>query len=556
MMASNPEGLSQFENLVRRDRNHPSVFMYSMGNEEGQANTARGGLILSAMKAVATRHDGSRPVSIAPAGAIGVGGLAVGDVAGYNYMDPAAEEFHKKNPDKPVMGTETVSAVGTRGIYITDRTKGFVSSYDPYTTTGRASAEGWWRFCNAKPWLSGGFIWTGFDYRGEPSPYTWPNISSQYGIIDTCGFPKDSFYYYQSWWTAKPVLHLFPHWNWPGFEGKEIAVWVYSNLDRVELFVNGKSLGAKEVPKDSHVAWVVKYARGSIEARGWKGGKQVMTTRRDTTGSAAKLVMSVDREGVSADGEDVAMFAVEVQDAQGRIVPITDNEVTFRVSGAGKLIGVGNGDPTDHASDKGTSRKAFSGLCMGLVQASKSAGSITVEATSPGLTSASVTIPSKEVKLRPQVAVWTREVPSGPGVTGLWRPVLAAGASSDDFISMLVGVNAVYTLRQDGSTLTGTIEGSGGFFGGDDVPSPIVEGKVDADRVAFKCLNSNFTGALKGDQIELQRTLNLPWETPTRPKEEPGRPAIGPAPDGSDPSVDVTWEVPKSIPVVLHRVEG
>jgi beta-galactosidase len=555
MMSSNSEGLSQFENLVRRDRNHPSVFMWSMGNEEGQANSARGTLILTAMKAVATRHDGSRPVSIAPAGAIGTGGLAVGDVAGYNYMDPGAEEFHKKHPEKPVMGTETVSAVGTRGVYVTDRAKGFVSSYDPYTTTGRASAEGWWRFCNARPWLSGGFIWTGFDYRGEPSPYQWPNISSQYGIIDTCGFPKDSFYYYQSWWTAKPVLHLFPHWNWPGMEGKEIAVWAYSNLDRVELFLNGLSLGAKDVRKDSHVAWIVKYAPGSLEARGWKDGKQVMTTRRDTTGAAAKLVLRADRGGVSADGEDVAMFAVEVQDAQGRTVPITENEVTFRVAGAGKLIGVGNGDPTDHAHDKGTSRKAFSGLCMALVQSSKAAGKITVEATSAGLASSTMTIAAKPVKLRPQVAGWEREVPSGSGVTGLWRPVLASAGPSDDFISMIVGVNTVFTLRQDGSKLTGTVEGGAGFFGGDDVPSPIVEGRVDGDRVAFKSGNSNFTGMLKGDRIELQRSVNLPWETPTPPKEEPGRPAIGPAPDGSDPSIDVSWQMPSSIPVVLHRVE-
>jgi beta-galactosidase len=555
MMSSNSEGLSQFENLVRRDRNHPSVFMWSMGNEEGQANTARGTLILTAMKAVATRHDGSRPVSIAPAGAIGTGGLAVGDVAGYNYMDPGAEEFHKKHPEKPVMGTETVSAVGTRGIYVTDRAKGFVSSYDPYTTTGRASAEGWWRFCNARPWLSGGFIWTGFDYRGEPSPYQWPNISSQYGIIDTCGFPKDSFYYYQSWWTAKPVLHLFPHWSWPGMEGKEIAVWAYSNLDRVELFLNGLSLGAKDVRKDSHVAWIVKYAPGSLEARGWKDGKQVMTTRRDTTGAAAKLVLRADRGGVSADGEDVAMFAVEVQDAQGRTVPITENEVTFRVAGAGKLIGVGNGDPTDHAPDKGTSRKAFSGFCMALVQSSKAAGNITVEATSAGLASSTMTIAAKPVKLRPQVAGWEREVPSGSGVTGLWRPVLASAGPSDDFISMIVGVNTVFTLRQDGSKLTGTVEGGAGFFGGDDVPSPIVEGRVDGDRVAFKSGNSNFTGMLKGDRIELQRSVNLPWETPTPPKEEPGRPAIGPAPDGSDPSIDISWQMPSSIPVVLHRVE-
>ncbi len=553
MMSSNPEGLSQFENLVRRDRNHPSVFMYSMGNEEGQANSARGGLILTAMKAVAQKHDGSRPVSIAPAGAIGSGGLAVGDVAGYNYMDPGAEEFHKKNPNKPVMGTETVSAVGTRGIYITDRSKGFVSSYDPYTTTGRASAEGWWTFCNARPWLSGGFVWTGFDYRGEPSPYQWPNISSQYGIIDTCGFPKDSFYYYQSWWTTKPVLHLFPHWNWSGMEGKDIAVWVYSNLDRVELFHNGQSLGAKEVKKDSHVAWVVKYAPGSLEARGFKDGKQVLSTTRETTGAASKLILTADRNEINADGEDVAMFAVEVQDGQGRTVPVTDNEVVFRVSGAGKLIGVGNGDPTDHASDKGTSRKAFSGYCMALVQSSKNAGNIRIEAASPGLTSASISIAATAVKLRPQLAVWEREVPSGAGITGLWRP--APSGSSNDFISMIVGTNTVFTIHQDGNKLTGTVEGGAGFFGGDDVPTPIVEGSVSGDKVTFKSGDSAYIGTIKGNRLELQRSFNLPWESHAPPKPEPGRPAIGPAPDGSDPSVDTTWEVPSSVPVVLHRVE-
>jgi beta-galactosidase len=280
-----------------------------------------------------------------------------------------------------------------------------------------------------------------------------------------------------------------------------------------------------------------------------------MTTRRDTTGAAAKLVIHADRESISADGEDVAMIAVEVQDAQGRTVPVTDNEVTFRVSGAGKLIGVGNGDPTDHASDKGASRKAFSGFCMALVQSSKTAGNIIIEVTSPGLSSSTVTIAAKSTKLRPQVEVWQREVPSGSGITGLWRPLPVPSGPEGDFISMIVGVNTIFTLSQNGNELMGTVEGGAGFFGGDDVPSPIVEGRVDGDRVAFKSGGSNFNGTIKGDRIELQRSLNLPWETPTRPKEEPGRPAIGPAPDGSDPSSDSTWEVPKSIPVVLRRAE-
>jgi beta-galactosidase len=552
MMSSNPEGLAQFENLVRRDRNHPSVFMWSMGNEEGQANTDKGLHILTAMKAVAADHDGSRPVSIAPIRAIGVGGLIECDVMGYNYMDPGAEAFHKAHPEKPVIGTETVSAVCTRGIYITDADKGYVGSYDPYTTTGRASAEGWWRFCNARPWLAGGFVWTGFDYRGEPSPNGWPNISSQYGIIDTCGFPKDTFYYYQSWWTAKPVLHLFPHWNWPGMEGKEIAVWVHSNLDKVELFLNGESLGAKEMKKDSHLAWNVKYAPGAIEARGYKADKVVMTVKRETTGSAAKLVMSADRATISADGEDVAMFAVEVQDAQGRVVPITDNDVTFNVSGAGKLIGTGNGDPTNQEPDKGTARKAFTGYCMALVQSAKSDGNITVQATSPGLEPASVTIAAKAVTLRPQLGAWEREVPKGAGITGLWRPLPNEDAAATRFAP---DSNTLFTLRQDGGKLAGTVEGVGGnFFGSSDGSTPIETGKVDGSSVSFKVGNSSYAGSLKGDRIELERTMELPAQAKPAESSE-ARPAIGPPPDGSDPSRGPVPRIPASITVVLHRVD-
>ena len=556
MMSSNPEGMSQFADLIRRDRNRPSVFMWSMGNEERVANTERGVLILSAMKELANQLDGTRPVSIAPTGAIGTGGLAVCDVIGYNYMDPGALAYHNAHPDKPVIGTETVSAVGTRGIYITDPHKGYVGSYDPYTTTGRASAEGWWRFCDAEPWLAGGFVWTGFDYRGEPSPYQWPNISSQYGIIDTCGFPKDTFYYYQSWWTDRPVLHLFPHWNWPGYEGKEIAVWVHTNLDRVELFVNGRSLGDKQVEKNQHVAWNVPYAAGNIEARGYKGEKVVMTTRRETTGPAAKLVMSADRREINADGEDVAMFTVAVHDAQGREVPIADNEVTFQISGPGKLIGVGNGDPTDHAPDKGTSRKAFSGLCMAIVQSTKKAGSITVQATSPGIAPATVTISTREVSLRPQVAVWQREVPVGSGVTGLWRPIPEA-AGSNELLTALIGSDStLFSLRQNGDTLAGSVEGGGGgFLSGNELPVPIENGSIQGSNISFKAGNSTYTGTITADRISLQRKVEFPFRRPQPATPTGPQPAIGPPPDGSDPSFNRSRRFPESIPVVLHRVE-
>jgi beta-galactosidase len=546
MMSSNPEGLAQLADLVRRDRNHPSVFMWSLGNEEGAAATEKGTLIVTEMKAVTTLHDGSRPVSMAPGGGNNMGkfGFAVLDVQGYNYADPAADAYHKANPTIPVMGTEQVSAVATRGIYKMDPGRGYVGSYDPYTTSGRASCEGWWSFCGARPWLAGGFIWTGFDYRGEPSPNGWPNISSQYGIIDTCGFPKDSFFYFQSWWTAKPVLHLFPHWNWPGLDGQEIAVWVHSNLDRVELFLNGQSLGAKDMKKDSHLAWDVKYAPGTIEARGFKDGKQVLTAKRETVGPAAKLVLTADRQQIAADGEDVAMFAVEVQDAQGRAVPTADNLVSFGLSGEGKAMGTGNGDPTDHEPDPGSSRKAFNGLAMALVQSSKAAGSITVEATSPGLSSASVTISSKAVKLRPQAAVWERAVPAGSGITGLWRPAAGAGQ--------------VFAFHQDGNSLTGTVEGGG--RGGGDTPIAIQDGKLDGADITFRAANVTYTGTVRGDSIELQRAGGGGRGGRRAPVEPAGPgPAIGPPPNGSDPSSGSFFGLgggrgqQTPAPLVLHR---
>jgi beta-galactosidase len=267
--------------------------------------------------------------------------------------------------------------------------------------------------------------------------------------------------------------------------------------------------------------------------------------------------MHADRDQVSADGEDVAMFAVEVQDAQGRVVPITDNEVAFTVTGAGRLIGVGNGDPTDHAPDKGSSRKAFSGLCMARVQSLKTGGEITVEAASPGLTPARVTIAAKAMTLRPQVAAWQREVPQGAGVTGLWRPEPPSESANTPALQFLVGRGAmVFSLHQNGSSLTGSVEGGdGGFFGGSDVPAPVEGGQVNGSSISFKAGTSTYSGTLNGDRIELDRKISSPFRGSTPVQVSGDQPAIGPAPDGSDPSRGAGGRRPSSLQVILHRVE-
>jgi beta-galactosidase len=281
-----------------------------------------------------------------------------------------------------------------------------------------------------------------------------------------------------------------------------------------------------------------------------------MTAKRETTGAAAKLVMNADRRAVNADGEDVAMFAVEVQDAQGRVVPITDNEIAFKVSGAGKLIGTGNGDPTNQEPDKGASRKAFSGYCMAIVQASKAAGSITVEATSPGLSPSTATIDAKAVTVRPQVAAWERKAPVGSGITGLWRPVPGGGVTG--LMGFLVGDGStIFSLSQEGSSLTGSVEGlGGGWFGGSDTPTPITEGKVDGNSISFKAGNSVYEGTMKDGQLDLLRKIDFGRWLSRMPKEPAGpRPAIGPPPDGSDPSFNLPPTLPPGIPIVLRRVQ-
>ncbi|MBV8675242.1 MAG: DUF4982 domain-containing protein, partial [Acidobacteriaceae bacterium] len=332
------------------------------------------------------------------------------DIIGFNYnTQKYPEAFHKKYPKRPIFGSETSSAISTRGVYATDPLRNTVNSYDGVVPWGE-TPEKWWTFYGTREWEAGGFAWTGFDYRGEPTPYGWPSINSQFGIVDMCGFPKDYFYYYKAWWGKEPSLHLFPHWNWHGREGDEIPVWVYSNLEEIELLVNGKSLGSQKVPHLGHLEWKVRYEPGEIEARGSKNGKLVLTAKRETTGPAASIRLTADRAAINADGEDVAVVKVEAVDSQGRLVPIANNKIAFKISGTGSLIGVGNGDPNCQESDKEPKRSLFNGLAQAIVQSTKQPGQIQIEAVrdggeGPDLKPATIVITTKQVELRPAVPV-------------------------------------------------------------------------------------------------------------------------------------------------------
>jgi len=353
LMGPSPEQMSQLERMIRRDRNHPSVILWSLGNEEWAIEgNIKGARIAASMQAFARRLDPTRRTTVANSG--GWGGIStVIDVVGYNYIEQCnTDGQHAKFPNQPGVGTEESTTRQTRGIYSDDRVRGYMAPLRKATSGG--NIETGWKHYAARPYLAGVFFWTGFDYRGEPNPYGWPQISSHAGILDLCGFPKDSFYYLKSWWTDQPVLHLYPHWNPAAAagEGQEISVWCYSNCDEVEFTVNGRSLGRKAMERNGHLEWKVTYEPGTLLARGYRGGIEIATDRIDTTGAPAAVRLVPDRAKIGADGEDVAVITVQVVDAQGRIVPVAGNEIGFKLAGPARIIGVGNGDPGSHESDR------------------------------------------------------------------------------------------------------------------------------------------------------------------------------------------------------------
>jgi beta-galactosidase len=412
-MSSSAEGLAQLEAMVKRYRNSPSVIFWSIGNEEWvlqDEEAGQGSRIAATMVRRCHELDPTRPVSAAVNDTNEKGPSDAVDIIGFNYNLKYPDAFHLKHPRRPVYGSETSCAFATRGVYATDPLRNTLSAYDLNLPSFGETAEEWWKFYATREWEAGGFFWTGFDYRGEPTPYGWPSVNSQTGVMDMCGFPKDSFYYYKAWWSLAPALHLFPHWNFEGREGDVIPVWVYSNLDEVELLLNGKSLGRQKVPHLGHLEWKVIYEPGVIEARGYRPGKVAVTEKRETTGPAVAIRLSADRTEIDADGEDVAILKVEALDKDGRPVPTANNMIGFKVSGDGVLIGVGNGDPTCQQSDKAPRRSLFNGLAQVIVQSTKSGGEIHIEAVKEGwdgaeLTPARLVVKTRAAEARPSVSI-------------------------------------------------------------------------------------------------------------------------------------------------------
>ncbi|NWF90621.1 MAG: DUF4982 domain-containing protein [Ignavibacteriaceae bacterium] len=403
------------EDMILRDRNHPSVFIWSIGNEIPEQWDESGIELTRELVSIVKNLDQTRPVTsnlndpqpnnyLYKSGAL--------DLVGFSYHQNDFIPFKKNFPNQKFIGSETTSALATRGHYDmpSDSIRRWpirwdlplevgnpdntCSSYDNCSAPWGSTHEESWRIIKKYDYLSGLYIWTGFDYLGEPTPYLWPSRSSYFGIVDLAGFPKDAFYLYQSEWTNKPVLHVFPHWNWEA--GKTIDVWAYTNCDEVELFLNQKSLGAKrKTGDDLHLMWSVVYEPGLLKAVGYKDGKIILEKEVRTAGVPAKILLEPDRKTIKADGEDLSFITVKILDENGILVPYANNLVNFTATGAGKIIGVDNGLQTSMESFKANYRKAFNGLCLAVVQSEEKAGQIKITATAEGLESATLIINTK-----------------------------------------------------------------------------------------------------------------------------------------------------------------
>ena len=427
MPGTSPELLGQLESLVRRDRNHPCVILWSLGNEEMNIQEGPvGPRVMRVMQDLVHRLD---PMRLCTYGsncdfnAIADNFVANGfqlDVFGANYtmregsdgeLTAEAErydEFHAKYPDWPLLATESGGSSSTRGLYgveyyegrphlpaadikpvETNREReGTSTAYSETLTPWGRTIEETWRDCATRDFVAGTFLWTGFDYRGETFPFGWPSVVTRYGLMDLCGFPKDAYFYYQSQWTTAPMLHLLPHWNWPGKEGELIDVWAYTNCSKVELFLNGQSCGPRDVPPYGKASWKIPYAAGELEAVGYdQAGNEISKCVRRTAGVAYAVRLQLDRSGPESDNRGLAVVRVEVVDREGNLVPDADNLVAFDLHGPAQIVGVGNGNPTSHEPDRSDRRKVYHGLAQVLIGSQGSGGKVTVLGKSEGLVS-------------------------------------------------------------------------------------------------------------------------------------------------------------------------
>lgn len=391
----------ELEGMIRRDRNHPSVIMWSIGNEEwGIEWKDYGERIAATMTDFVHLYDPTRPATVATSSGPTI--TRPVDVAGYNYiMQNDVEGERQRYPERIAYGSEETTACGTRGIYFDDRSNGHMASMNRTDTTYTNIIERGWKFYDERPWLLGCFYWTGLDYKGEPNPLSYPAVDSEFGLMDYCGFEKDEAYYLRSWWKDEPVLHIFPHWNLQGHEGEEVEVWAYSNCAEVELFVNGKSAGRKQMEKNGHLSWTTTYKPGMLKAVGYDAkGKKMLTETVATTDTPAQLRLTANRTAIKADGRDVSVLKVEVLDKKGRVVPTACNNVRINLTGPGRIIGVGNGDPAFHGAQRpadGVEGRSFevptfNGLAQIIVQTDEQEGTIDVSVAADGLTNAECTL--------------------------------------------------------------------------------------------------------------------------------------------------------------------
>jgi beta-galactosidase len=389
-----PRGIEDLKSLILRDRNHPSVVIWCLDNEEvilGSINAKR---IETKLRDIVHKMDPTRPTTVAMNHGWNENNYEeCVDIVGYNYgqrQDQYIKDL-EKYPDRMTICTESTSSTTTRGIYKEDEERGYCSSYETHLAVWCCTHEKSWIDYKNNPRLTGIFVWTGFDYRGEPTPYAWPCINSHFGIMDTCGLPKDAYYYYKSIWTDEPMVHFLPHWDLKE-EGESVTVRVFSNCDSIELVLNGKSLGEKEMVQYAHVDFDVKFEKGEIKAIGKKNGEKVCEMVRKTSKPAYKVVLEPDRKTIKSDGCDAVVIYAKIYDEDGNVVPYADNEVNFSVSGGAKIIGVGNGDPSSHEPDKSSKRRAFSGACMAVIQSNGESEKVVFTAKSNALLSDSVTL--------------------------------------------------------------------------------------------------------------------------------------------------------------------